>query len=408
MDTATNTTRNSVTDSAEDSPRDSATDNRHFHTLRVAAVQPQGEDALALSFEVPEALAPLYRFQPGQYLTLRRPLSDGEAGPELRRAYSICAGPGEALRVGIRRLPGGAFSGWVHQQVRPGSVLDVMPPQGRFGAALGAAPGTDPSAQPAHRHMLALAGGSGITPILAIVKAVLADPQGGRVTLVTVNRSPASSMFLDELQDLKDRHLARLSWQALVTREPREQAELPGVGGRLDAAGLARVLRLAGGATRVSAALVCGPAAFNDDIGAGLRAAGVDPARIQVERFGAPGAAAPATVGASTPGGAGVVDGVVTAAVAARITVLRDGRSHRFDFLPGDDNLLAAAGRAGLDLPFSCRSGVCATCRAKLLQGQVTMARQFALAEDELAAGFVLACQARPLGAELRLSFDER
>lgn len=399
---------------AKDSATDSATDDRHFHALRVVAVQPQGEDALALSFEVPEALAPLYRFQPGQYLTLRRPPAAGAAGPDLRRAYSICAGPGEALRVGIRRLPGGAFSGWVHQQVRPGSVLDVMPPQGRFGAALGAAPGADPSARPAPRHVLALAGGSGITPILAIVKAVLADPQGGRVTLVTVNRSPASSMFLDELQDLKDRHLARLSWQALVTREPHEQAELPGFGGRLDAEGLVRVLRLAGGANSVSIALVCGPAAFNDDIGAGLRAAGVAPARIQVERFGVPGAAALPTVAASTRAGAleGVVTspatGAVSGAVAARITVLRDGRSHRFDFLPGDDNLLAAASRAGLDLPFSCRSGVCATCRAKLLQGQVTMARNFALAEDELAAGFVLACQARPLGAELRLSFDER
>jgi ring-1,2-phenylacetyl-CoA epoxidase subunit PaaE len=233
-----------------------ATDDRHFHALRVASVQPEGEGALVLGFELPEALAPLYRFQPGQYLTLRRPPAPG-ASDDLRRAYSICAGPGEPLRVGIRRLPGGAFSGWVHQQLRPGALLDVMPPQGRFGALLAAPPATTA------RHVLAVAAGSGITPILAIVKAVLADAQGGRVTLVTVNRSPASSMFHGELQDLKDRYLGRLTLHALYTRE---QADTPAAEGRLDAPRLAQLLRLAGGAAGVSAAFVCGPARFNDEI----------------------------------------------------------------------------------------------------------------------------------------------
>jgi ring-1,2-phenylacetyl-CoA epoxidase subunit PaaE len=370
-----------------------ATDDRHFHALRVASVQPEGEDALVLGFELPESLAPLYRFQPGQYLTLRRPPAPG-ASDDLRRAYSICAGPGEPLRVGIRRLPGGAFSGWVHQQLRPGALLDVMPPQGRFGSLLAGPPA-------AACHVLAVAAGSGITPILAIVKAVLADAQGGRVTLVTVNRSPASSMFHGELQDLKDRHLRRLTLHALYTRE---QADTPAAEGRLDAPRLAQLLRLAGGAASVGAAFVCGPARFNDEIEAALCQAGVAAERIQVERFGVPmsppgqGAAATTAPRADTP----------APASAARVTVLRDGRSRSFDFLPGDDNLLAAAARAGLELPFSCRSGVCATCRAKVVQGEVAMARNFALAPDELAAGFVLACQARPLGAAVQLSFDER
>jgi ring-1,2-phenylacetyl-CoA epoxidase subunit PaaE len=369
-------------------------DDRHFHALRVASVQPEGDDALVLGFDLPPALAPLYRFQPGQYLTLRRPLAAG-AGPadDLRRAYSICAGPGEPLRVGIRQLPGGAFSGWVRREIAVGSVLDVMPPQGRFGALLAEAP------QPA-RHVLALAAGSGITPILAIVKAVLADAQGGRVTLVYVNRSPASSMFLGELQDLKDRHLGRLAVHVAYTREVTDGL-LPA--GRLDSERLAQVLRLAGGAAGVGAAFVCGPSAFNDEMEAGLRAAGVAAQRIQVERFGAPGVHSES--GDAAPAPAPAVQAQTT---AARITVLRDGRSHRFDFLPGDDNLLVAAGRAGLDLPFSCRSGVCATCRARVLEGEVSMARNFALADDELAAGFVLACQARPLGPTLQLSFDER
>jgi len=378
------------------------TDDRHFHALRVATVQTEGEDALVLGFEVPGALAPLYCFQAGQYLTLRRPIEPG-APDDLRRAYSICAGPGEPLRVGIRLLPGGVFSGWVHSQLRPGAVLDVMPPQGRFGALLAEAqPALSASSapQPA-RHVLAVAAGSGITPILAIVKAVLADARGGRVTLVTVNRTPASSMFQDELQDLKDRHLTRLTLHALHTRE---QGDADGAGARLDSERLAQLMRLGGGAASISAAFICGPAAFNDDIEAGLRTAGVAAARIQVERFGVPG------VNAGPGAGAVTVQSPVPPlqTTASRITVLRDGRSRSFDFLPGDDNLLSAASRAGLELPFSCRSGVCATCRARVLQGEVTMARNFALAPDELAAGFVLACQARPLGATLQLSFDER
>jgi ring-1,2-phenylacetyl-CoA epoxidase subunit PaaE len=357
-----------------------ADDDRHFHALTVHAVSPEAEDALVVSFEVPEELRDSYRFEPGQYLTLRRP-----GGDELRRAYSICAGPGEALRVGIRLVPGGAFSSWVHDSLQPGQVLEVMPPQGRFGAALVAA-------TPAPRHLLALAGGSGITPILAIIKARLAQDDGGRVTLLYGNRSVASTMFKDELEDLKNRHLTRL---ALFPVFSREQMDSPLASGRLDGDRIATLLRLAG---PVDQAYVCGPHAFNDEAERALLAAGLQAGQIHIERFGAP-PAAPAAAAAST---------ARRAAASAHITIVRDGVAREIDFLPGDSSVLAAATRAGLDAPFSCQSGVCATCRAKLLEGEVEMARNFALDAGEVAAGFVLTCQARPVTATLRLSFDER
>lgn len=347
----------------------------HFHPLRVAAVTAEGDDAMLLDFELPPALREPFRFEPGQYLTLRQVVD----GSELRRSYSICAAPGEALRVGIRLLPGGAFSGWARRALKAGDRLDVMPPQGRFGAALARRP----------RHVLALAGGSGITPLLSILKAALAMP-GTRCTLVYANRLPATTMFREALEDLKDRHLSRL---ALHLAFSREAGDPPLRGGRLDAARLAPLLRLAG---PVDEAFVCGPQAFNDEMQAALQAAGLAPERVHVERFGVPAAALAR------------VEPHPEDAAQAQVTVLRDGRRHVVAVGPGDANLLAAAVRAGLDLPFSCRSGVCATCRARVLEGQVRMDRNFALEADDLAAGFVLTCQAHPVSDRVLLSFDER
>lgn len=169
----------------------------HFHPLRVAAVRPDGDDARVVTFDVPADQAASFRFEPGQYLTLRAIVG----GAELRRSYSICAAPGEALRVGVRQVPGGAFSSWLQQTLRPGDLLDVMEPQGRFGAALARRP----------RHVLAVAGGSGITPILSILKSLLAGDPKAQATLLYGNRSAASTMFKEELEDLKNRHLTRLS-----------------------------------------------------------------------------------------------------------------------------------------------------------------------------------------------------
>ena len=350
----------------------------HFHRLRVASVKPDGEDARVVSFDVPADLADTFRFEPGQYLTLRSIVD----GTELRRSYSICAAPGEALRVGVRRVPGGAFSSWLHASLRPGDTVDVMEPQGRFGTALARRP----------RHVLAVAGGSGITPMLSILKSVLAGDSDAQVTLLYGNRSAASTMFKEELEDLKNRHLTRL---ALHTVFSREVVDSPLHAGRLDAAKMAVFLRLAG---PVDEAFVCGPHGMNDEVEAALLEGGIAPERIHVERFGIPPTAADATLHAPREGDA----------TTARIAIVRDGLTREVAYRPGDESILAAAGRAGLDVPYSCRSGVCATCRAKLLEGRVRMDRNFALEPADLAAGFVLTCQAHPLTERVVVSFDER
>ncbi len=346
----------------------------HFHSLRVAAVRRETPDAVVIGFELTPELQARFHFEPGQYLTLRH--------GELRRSYSICAAPGEGLRVGVRQVPGGAFSGWLHHALKPGDTIDVMEPEGRFGAALADRP----------RHLLAVAGGSGITPILSILKAQLARGDGARCTLVYGNRDAASTMFKEELEDLKNRHLTRLAIHPVFSREV---VDSPLASGRIDADKLRSLLRLSG---PVDAAFVCGPHAMNDEVEAALREAGLPAGCIHVERFGVPPEAAPVPLGH-----------VSGDAALARVSITRDGLTREFAFDEArDPNILAAGARAGLDLPYSCRSGVCATCRARLVEGQVRMDRHFALEPKELAEGLVLCCQAHPLTARVVLSFDHR
>ena len=353
----------------------------HFHPLRVRDRQPEGDDAITLTFDVPPGLAETFRFEPGQHLTLRADV----AGQDLRRSYSICAAAGAGLRVGVRRVAGGAFSTWLHDRVRLGDSLDVMPPQGRFGAALASAP----------RHVLAVAGGSGITPILSIVNTLLARDDRARCTLLYGNRSAASMMFREELEDLKNRHLSRLVLQPVFSREG---VDTPPNAGRLDAEKISTLLRLAG---PVDEAFICGPHAMNDEVEAALLTAGLAPAHVHIERFGLPPVAANATVQA-------LHTTQVGDATTASITIVRDGVSRDVAFQTSDYSILAAATRAGLDVPYACRSGVCATCRAKLLQGRVRMDRNFALEKSEVDAGFVLTCQSHPLTERVVVSFDER
>jgi ring-1,2-phenylacetyl-CoA epoxidase subunit PaaE len=349
------------------------TTSSQFHSLRVQRLQAEGADALVLAFDIPPELRDTFAFEPGQYLTLRH-------GQE-RRSYSICAAAGEAPRVGVRKVQGGAFSTWLHEHARPGVVLDVMPPQGRFGAALKRQP----------RHVLAVAGGSGITPILSIVKTLLQRSLDARVTLLYGNRSAATMMFKEELEDLKNRYLTRLVLHAVFSREHMDS---PLHAGRLDAQKFQTLLRLSG---PIDEAFICGPNSLNDDAERALLAAGLKPDHVHVERFGVPSGETtkPAT---PQPGDA----------ASAHITIIRDGLTRVVSYVQQDGNLLAAAARAGLEVPYSCKSGVCATCRAKLQQGQVRMERNFALEKDELAAGFILTCQAHPTTEEVVISFDER
>lgn len=354
----------------------------HFHPLTVRAVHPDTDDAMVVSFRVPPELSQAFDFQPGQYLTLRQ-LVDGE---DLRRSYSICAAPADGeLRVGVRRVAGGLFSTWLHRHLKPGDRIEAMPPQGRFVLAPAAAP----------RHVLGIAGGSGITPILSILKTLLATEPDSRFTLIYANRRAATTMFKEELEDLKNRYLTRLAIHPVFSRE---QIDAPLNSGRLDAARLKTFLTHVIPAASVDEAYVCGPHAMNDEMQAALRDAGLPESRIHIERFGVPPAATDAAADAPAEGDA----------PQAVITVLRDGLSRQVPFAATDGNLLAAAARAGMDVPYSCKSGVCGTCRARLTGGQVRMARNFALEPAEVAAGFVLTCQAHPLTDTVAVSFDDR
>jgi ring-1,2-phenylacetyl-CoA epoxidase subunit PaaE len=356
-----------------------------FHDLRVRKVQPDTQEAVIVTFEVPEALRPVFGFTQGQYLTLRKDLD----GQDLRRSYSICAGVDDGeLRVGVRKVRGGVFSNWINEHLKPGDTVSVMAPQGRFFVPL------EPDAA---RHHVGIAGGSGITPILSIMKTVLAREPRSRFSLVYGNRSLKSTMFKEELEDLKDSYMTRLVLHHVFSDEHTDAPINMGV---MNRAKIGDFLGTLVPAPSIDPAYVCGPFQMNDEAEAALLAAGVPEERIHIERFGVPQAAG--TVGAvvhqAQPGDA----------EQARVVIIRDGLQREIAFSKEQPSILDAASAAGLEVPFSCTSGVCGTCRARLVEGQVRMERNFALDRKEVAAGFVLTCQAHPTTERVVLSFDER
>ncbi|HET9822758.1 MAG TPA: 1,2-phenylacetyl-CoA epoxidase subunit PaaE [Burkholderiaceae bacterium] len=367
-----------------------------FHPLRVRAIEPDTDEAAIVSFDVPPALREVFAFNQGQYLTLRTQVD----GQDLRRSYSICAGVDDGeLRVGVRKVAGGVFSNWINTRLRPGDTVQVMPPQGRFFVPL------DPAA---HRHYLGVAGGSGITPILSIMKTVLAREPHARFTLIYANRSAKSTMFKEEIEDLKNRHMARLALHHVFSGE---ETELPIHAGVMNRDKVGEFLARLVDARAIDHAFVCGPYQMNDEVEAALLAAGVPEERVHIERFGvAPASGADAQAGARGAAAAGAVEHEARPGDAerARVVIVRDGLRREFDFSKDDPSILDAASSAGLEVPFSCTSGVCGTCRARLLEGEVRMTRNFALDKADLAGGFVLCCQAHPLTERVVLSFDDR
>jgi ring-1,2-phenylacetyl-CoA epoxidase subunit PaaE len=356
----------------------------HFHTLRVKSVVPDTDEAVIVSFDVPDELADTFHFTQGQHLTLREKID----GAEQRRSYSICAGLDDGeLRVGIRKVPGGLFSTWVHEQLQPGRAIDVMAPEGRFFVPL------DPAAS---RHYLGIAGGSGITPILSIMKTVLAREPHSRFTLIYGNRRQKSTMFKEELEDLKNRYLTRLVLHMVFSQEQMDSALNSG---RIGREKIGEFLEYLVDPKTIDHAFVCGPHGVNDEAEAALLAAGVPAERVHIERFGIP-----------VPAGSAPARPVMREgdAAQAHIAIQRDGITREIEFRAEHPSILDAAADAGLEVPFSCKSGVCCTCRAKLIEGQVRMERNFALEKHEVEAGFVLTCQSHPLTERVVLSFDER
>ncbi len=348
---------------------------RQFHELTVARVDQLCADAVAVTFDIPAGLAEEFRFRPGQSLTLRRFID----GRDERRSYSICAPAGQPLRIGVREVPDGALSGWLVNDVRPGDVIEVQPPSGAF----------TPDLRVPGRHVL-VAAGSGITPVLSITASALADATS-EATLLYGNRRADTVMFADEIADLKDTYPVRLQLVHVLSREPQE-VDL--FSGRLDAARLRLLLPAVCDVGDIDHWWLCGPYGMVADAMTVLTELGVPAERVHRELF---------FVEDAPPEPEQHAEPVLTGGCQA--TIILDGRRTTTTIPPGTP-VLDGAQRVRPDLPFACKGGVCGTCRARLLSGEVRMRRNFALEQSELDAGFVLTCQSMPVSGELIVDYD--
>jgi ring-1,2-phenylacetyl-CoA epoxidase subunit PaaE len=366
----------------------------HFHPLVIKRVTPEAAGAVAISFAIPPDLREMYGFTPGQFLTLKATI-DGES---IRRSYSICSSTqrldaGHDIEVGIKPIEGGVFSNWA-TQLQAGDTLEVMPPEGRFTPRLTGAV-----------HRVGWAAGSGITPLLSIIASTLAGEPGSTFTLVYCNQRTGSILFNEALQDLKDRYPARLTLIHLLSRQAQEVALF---NGRLDGTKVGELLATLIPPAGIDETFICGPEAMIESCEHALLAAGVPRGRIHAERFATAGQSAIAMKsGASEPGAERAKGQHGLRAGAIRLSVQLDGKSHELR-MHANERVLDVALAAGLDLPYSCKGGVCCTCRAKVLEGQVAMEKNYTLEDWEVNKGFVLSCQARPLSEHVRISYDER
>ena len=360
-----------------------------FHALRVAAVEQIAEDAACVTLAIPPALRDAYAHHAGQYVTVRRTIGAREE----RRTYSIVTAPGGAvLKLGIRLQSQGRMSAELGSKLAVGDFLDVATPMGRFHTAV--------SADRRHAYV-AFAAGSGITPILSLATNILERERESRFTLFFGNRSASTTMFLEETLALKNRHIDRFAVHFVMSRESQPAAWL---NGRIDGAKIREISRYVPELAHADEYFICGPGNMVDEVRAAVKEMN-GRAPIRFERFAGPSAppvAAPAAAAADS-GGQPAPDDLV-----ATVTVEMDGRCRSFPMARRDESVLAAAERAGVELPFSCRSGICATCRTKIIAGAATMAYNIALEPWEIAAGFVLCCQARPTTPTLEISYDHK
>ena len=346
-----------------------------FHDLTIRDVLRETPDSVAISFDVPPALTDAFVWVPGQYLTLRATVD----GQDIRRSYSIASLPGKPLTVGVKHVDGGAFSSFA-QGLKAGDHLQVMPPEGRFTCT-------------AEERLVLIAAGSGVTPMVAIAADALA--RGAEVTLIYGNRNTGSIMFRAALDGLKDRYVDRFTLIHILSREPQDVALLNGriTGDKVAALARAGAVDLAG----ADGVFLCGPGDMIDDVAGMLDGLGIPKTRVHFERFFQAG---------ETPRAPRSAAAEAAAAHGVTVEVLLDGARKQFTVEAGDDNVIAAAERQGLELPYSCKGGMCCTCRCKVAEGSAEMAVNYSLEPWELEAGFTLACQARPTSDRLVLDFD--
>jgi len=355
-----------------------------FHPLTVTAVDRIAEDAVCISLAVPPELRGAFAFHAGQYLTVRRNVG----GQEERRTYSIVTPPGgERLKLGVRVQPHGRMSGELGRELKAGEQLEVGTPAGRFRRQI------DGSRRLSY---VAFASGSGITPVLSVAADTLAREPGSRFTLIYGNRSMARTMFVEETLALKNRHLGRFAVHFIMSREPQHTGMF---NGRIDGRKVHELARLIDDLAVADEYFVCGPGSMVEEVKGALKEINVN-AAIRVERF--------AASGVPVPPAAAVAATCAPHETLAMISITMDGRRRSFAMYAEDGSVLEAAERAGLELPYSCRSGICATCRSRVVEGGATMTHNIALAPWEVDAGFVLCCQARPTSERLELSYDEK
>lgn len=348
-----------------------------FIQLKIKDIQPQTDQAICISFDLAPEQFNTFAYQPGQHLTIRH-VSEGT---ELRRCYSICSDIREDMSIAIKQIDQGQFSTWANSNLKAGDVLEVMPPQGVF---------FQKAAKTGGQHYLGFAAGSGITPILSIVKSVLKHQPKSSFSLVYGNRSWKQTMFAEQIMELKDRFKDRLQLIHIFSREYNESEVF---NGRIDATKLQQLFDAGFIGTHVDHCFACGPEEMMTAVENVLPALGIDRTKIHTERFNT-GIAPKATAQQ------------IEKRSEEKVSIVLDGRELMVDVSKQDDSILDAALRAGADLPYACKGGVCATCKCKVLEGQVEMAVNYSLEPEEVEKGYVLSCQARPVTANVRLSFD--
>lgn len=354
----------------------------NFHSLAIAEIFEETADARSIRFEVPPELREVFRFRPGQHLTLRAEIG----GEEVRRNYSLCVAPQEnALKVTVKRIAGGLFSNWANDDLKVGDRLDVMEPHGSFTWDF------DPAAA---NHYAAFAGGSGITPVMSLLRTAMIEEPASRFTLFYGNRDSQSVIFLDALAQLKNRYMDRLEIHHFLAEEA-EDIDL--FNGMLDRSKCAEVLEHLIDPARVAAFFICGPGPMMDSAEAALLERGVPSERIHLERFTAD--RPPEALQAQ-------LDALSREARGATLLVTLDGRRRRVPFSAEAGNILDSARLAGLPAPFACKAGVCATCRARVVAGAVEMAARYGLTDEEVADGYILTCQSVPKGDGLEVDYD--
>jgi ring-1,2-phenylacetyl-CoA epoxidase subunit PaaE len=353
----------------------------HFHPLKVAKVVPETAEANSIRFEIPPELRDAFGFKAGQHLTLRATI-DGE---EVRRNYSLCTAPADGdWMVTVKRIGGGIFSNWVGDQLKAGDVVEVMVPHGSFTTEF------DPARS---RHLVGIAGGSGITPVMSLIKTLLGGEPNSRFTLLYGNRDSSSVIFLEALAGLKDKHLGRFEIYHFLDQEEQDIELFNGMLNRerLEEA----IAALVPDAAEVDGWFICGPGPMMDAAEGALLDREIPKERIHIERFTA-----------DRPAGAVAKEmaQLQTQAEGVGVAVTLDGRTRRVPFTAG--NILDSARAAGLPAPFACKAGVCATCRAKVMKGKVEMAVHYGLTDEEVADGYVLTCQSVPLGDGVAVDYD--